>query len=221
MPSMNTRNLLHPLAALLFTIAVAAAGPVNTRPPSQLDETGRFIFFSVLEGLYEDGVSTEDAAQILLRKEKQNYFHFIYSCPICNPTIWALETYRSRPRSFYGLKHEGGTFGPGLSAAQRKQLHSDIPNERLAVINELVRTWMERRMNNLQLSQHARAQLLDALEKKRQEGMEALERFRKLEHGAAFGVAEAAPAYADLKECAVCNAAVGKSMALPAARKAK
>jgi hypothetical protein len=220
---MNTRTLLRPLTVLLLAAALAApaAAPGNTRPSSQLDETGRFIFYSVLEGLYEDGVSTEDAAQILLRKEKQTYFHFIYSCPICNPTIWALETYRARPQNFYGLKHEGGTFGAGLSAAQRRQLHSDDPDERLAVINELVRTWMERRMNNLQLSKRDREKLTDALEKKRQEGMEALERFRKQEHGAAFGVAQAAPAYAGLKECAICNAAVGKSMQFPAGRKEK
>ena len=57
--------------------------------------------------------------------------------------------------------------------------------------------------------------MLEALEKKRKQGMDVLESFRKREHGPNFGVAEAAPAYVDLQECAVCNGAVGKPMKLP------
>jgi hypothetical protein len=145
----------------------------------------------------------------------QTYFHFIYACPVCNATIWALEAYQSRPKSLYGVKLVGSTFGPGLSQSQHEQLFSTDPVQRLTVINALVSTWMERRMKMQRLTPEERTTLLAALEEKRKEGMKALERFRKKEHGPNFGVAEAAPAYVSLQECAVCNAAVGKPMKLP------
>src|SRR5262249_30538104 len=75
---------------------VAAGAP----SASEIDSTTRFIFYSTLEGLYEDGVSNQDVDQILLRKDHQSYSHFIYACPICTTTIWALQAYRSRPEQF-------------------------------------------------------------------------------------------------------------------------
>ena len=96
-----------------------------------------------------------------------------------------------------------------------EQLYSDDPRKRLTAINTLMQTWMERRMKSMNLSANDRAILVEALQKKRKQGMDALESFRRKEHGPNFGVAEAAPAYVDLTECAVCNGAVGKPMKLP------
>ena len=80
-------------AVLLSTIvAPLAAVPLRAAEEARRnghDETTRFIFYSVLEGLYEDGLSKEDVAQILMKREKETYFHFIYACPVCNPTIWS------------------------------------------------------------------------------------------------------------------------------------
>lgn len=211
--------LLILLAALGFsTAAPAEDSPTANTRHADFDSTTRFVFHAVLEGLYEDGLSDADVKQILMRKEKQTYFHFIYSCPLCGATIWALEAYRDRPKGFYGLKSDASTFGPGLTEAQHAQLFSDDPKVRLTVINALVHTWLERRMKAMRLTDSERAQLLEALEKKRQAGMDALVRFRKKQHGENFGVAEAAPAYVGLDECAVCNAAVGKPMKLPDAK---
>lgn len=203
-------------ASLTSAPAQQAARRTDARP--RVDETSRFIFTSVLEGLYEDGLSNKDVDQILLRKERQTYFHFICSCPVCDATIWALEAYRGRPQGFYGMKLPGSTFGPGLSEALQAQLHSDDPQQRLTAINTLVQKWMDRRMTQLRLTEKERTALLEALEKKRKQGMAALESFRKLQHGPAMDVAHAAPAYVDLTECAVCNAAVGKPMKLPEAK---
>ena len=163
--------------------------------------------------------TSQDVDQILLRREGQTYFHFITACPVCTATIWALEAYRGRPQDFYGMKMPGSTFGPGLPEALRAQLHSDDPQQRLTAINTLVQKWMDRRMTQLRLTEKERTTLLEALEKKRQQGMAALESFRKLQHGPTMDVAHAAPAYVDLTECAVCNAAVGKPMKLPEAKR--
>lgn len=211
--SHHMKAILRYLTIIALSIAVSAHAKPGVKP--DIDDTSRFIFYSVLEGLYEDGLSNKDVDRILLKNEKQRYFHFIYACPVCGATIWALEAYRGRPERLYGLKREGSTFGDGLSDELHEQLYSDDTQKRLGAINTLMKTWMERRMKVMNLSAKDRAALLEALEKKRKEGMEALESFRKLEHGPSFGVAEAAPAYVDLQECAVCNGAVGKPMKLP------
>ncbi len=219
---MNARYFLILIFSFLFvfssngqTTSKVKGGPLD----SEVDKTSQFIFYSVLEGLYEDGLSNKDVDQILIKKENQGYFHFIYACPVCGATIWALEAYRSRPERFYGLKRDGSTFGNGLSSSLRDQLYSENATQRLIVINKLVKDWIARRMDKLNLSQKDRIELERALEKKREAGMEALKSFRRLEHGPNFGVAEAAPAYKDLDECAVCNGAVGKVMKLPDSKK--
>jgi hypothetical protein len=210
----------------LFAIALGLVTSVSTFAPAPLiaaeaarenkiDETSQFIFHSVLEGLYEDGLTNDDVAQILMRREKESYFHFIYACPVCNATIWALQAYESRPAAFYGLKLGGSTFGGGLSKELHDQLYSKEPAQRLTAINTLVKSWIERRMKRLRLSADEQKALVKQLELKREEGMKMLESFRKKEHGENFGVSQAAPAYVDLTECAVCNAAAGRPMKLP------
>jgi hypothetical protein len=208
-----TAILIAVLSATLRPQSVAEGAP----PPSEIDSTTRFIFYSALEGLYEDGVSNQDVDQILLRKEHQSYSHFIYACPICTATIWALQAYRSRPEQFYSLKSPSpnSTFGPGLPNSLRAELFSDDPHRRLKGINTLVKDWIGRRMDRKNLSEKDREGLLKALEGKRKQGMEALESLRRQEHGPSFGLAEGAPAYFGLTECAVCNGAVGKLMKLP------
>ena len=211
--------LISVLAAWMLVAGAAASFGQSYQPSNvrqhDFDETTRFIFYSVLEGLYEDGLSNADVDQILLKKEGQSYFHFIYACPICTSTIWALQTYRARPTRFYGMKSSASTFGPGLTDKLHEQLYSEDAHQRLTAINALMQGWMTRRMDRLHLSDGERAALLDQLEKKRREGMDALESFRHYGHGPDFGVAKAAPAYVDLEECAVCNGAVGKVMKLP------
>jgi hypothetical protein len=177
-----------------------------------IDDTQHFIFFSVLEGLYEDGVSKKDVAQILMKKDGDYYYHFIYACPVCEATIWALEAYQSRPNRFYRRKLPlDATLGPGLSEPNHSQLYDDDPRVRLAAINSLVKTWIDRRMAVMNFSPDNRMKMLEALEKKRKEGMQTLKNWK---NGEMFY----APAYGDIDECAVCNAVVGKPMKMPEAK---
>jgi hypothetical protein len=198
--------------ALCLLLVSSLTGLAQTEEKRGFDDTTRFIFYSVLEGCYEDGLTNQEVDQILLKKEKQSYYHFVYACPICSATIWALEAYRGRPNAFYSLKEgHGATFGPGLSPAQHAQLFSNNTRTRLALINSLVKDWMARRMLALRLTDPEREALLADLGKKRDQGMRYLESFRK--DGDSFY----APAYfeSDVDECAVCNGAVGKPMKLP------
>jgi hypothetical protein len=208
---------------LFFPVLSSHAQEVSKDELEGRAATSRFIFYSVLEGLYEDGVSNQDVDQILMKKDKQCYYHFIYACPICTATIWALQAYRSRPDAFYSLKRgEGATFGPGLSEALHQKLYNADPHQRLSAINTMMQDWMSRRMDRMNLSQQARADLMKGLEKARQQGMRDLESFRtSSEQASPNGVEHYAPAYTDLTECAVCNGAVGKPMKLPADEKNK
>src|SRR5882762_4709658 len=171
------------LVSLFFPIVSSQAQAVAKDHASagmRIDATSRFIFYSVLEGLYEDGLSDQDVDQILMKKEKQSYYHFIYACPICTATIWALEAYRARPAAFYSMKGgEGATFGPGLPDALHQQLYSADSHQRLIAINTMMKDWMTRRMDRMHLSAKDRAALVQDLEKKRKQGMDVLENFRK------------------------------------------
>jgi len=198
------------LAALLVLVCPLPSLADRLERQSDFDAGARFIFYSVLEGCYEDGLTNRDVDQILLRNPNQSYTHFIYSCPVCMPTIWGLQAYRSRPDAFFSLKSQASTFGPGLPADLEKQLFSANPHQQLIAVNTLMKNWIAQRMDRMNLSARQRADLLADLEKKRKQGMEALKSFRHNEHGA-NNMAD----YADLDECAVCNGAVGKVMKLP------
>lgn len=182
---------------------MGAVAPVG-RAAGGFDETHRFVFYAVLEGCYEDGLSNSDVDQILLKSEKQTYLHFIYACPLCMPAIQAFEAYRSRPARFFGDKRGTSTFGEGLEPALMLKLHNTKVEDRLEAINALVQRWIQRRTTQLRLTQPERTTLHKELEAKRQKGMEMLQAFKKNDTVAMF-----APSFADKAECAVCNGAVG------------
>lgn len=184
---------------------------------NEFDPATQFIFYSVLEGCYEDGVSNGDIDQILLKGPNHwTRVHFIYACPVCMATVWALEAYRSRPEVFFSLKEgHSATFGSGLTSIQHQQLFSGDPRQRLAVINALVKEWIARRMDAQHLSATDRTALLAKLDEKRQQGMDVLKSFRHDKPGPDNSMTIYAPAYLDLDECAVCNGAVGKPMKMP------
>ena len=185
--------------ATLITLTLALS---SLRAAGDFDDAHRFIFYAVLEGCYEDGLSTEDVSQILLPGNKGQFAHFIYACPICTPTIHALETYRSRPPHFYGLKTPATTFGPGLETELRKQLYSEKPETRLTAINTLMQGWVSKRMSLLNLSDQGRAQLQSKLQEMRKKGNSYLKGAEASDPGA-FKMS----AFANVRQCAVCNGA--------------
>ncbi len=196
------------LVLVLFTDRAPAA-------PSGFDETQRFIFHSILEGLYEDGVSTEDVELILMRREHEEYFHFIYACPVCMASVWAFEAYLNRPAKLHSVKSGASTFGFGLEKELHDGLHSDDVKQRLTATNTLIGRWIDRRMDMLRLTREERAELAENLEAKRERGTGMLNTFRaQTRKKEGPGVAYYAPAYVDQDEweCAACSAAVGKPM---------
>ena len=187
---------------LLLAGALSLALNTTAASAKDFDDNYRFIFYAVLEGCYEDGIATTNVDQILLMNTNVGFVHFVYACPVCTPTIHALEAYRSRPKHFAGLKTRATTFGSGLNEEQIKKLYSDRPTDQLEVINGLMQTWITRRMTELRLTEEEEKQLKQNLEKLRQEGMKMLKNFQNSdpEH---FKMS----AFAEARQCAACNGA--------------
>jgi hypothetical protein len=189
--------------ALLITLLTFAASSTSVRAAGgDFDESYRFIFYAVLEGCYEDGISTEDVSQILLRATNSWYSHFIYACPICTPTVHALEAYQSRPKHFSALKTSVNTFGPGVSPEVKKQLYSSKPEDRLTAINTLMKGWVSRRIALLRLTDAERKELEKKLGEMREKGNGYLKGFAK-QDPEKFKMSP----FGKVQQCAVCNGA--------------
>ncbi len=208
---MKIQNYDSSYIVLVTTLALGMATLAQNstpHPPERQEQTAteahRFVFYSILEGCFEDGLSTEDVAQILSKDDQGRYAHFIYACPLCTPVIHALEVYQTRPAHFYSDKSGASTFGSGLTPDFKQRLYNGQPAERLAVINILVDRWVSRRKSLLRLSEPEQAHLQKTLEAMRQAGMESLKRWAAMEP-AKFKMS----AFASVQECAVCNGACG------------
>lgn len=206
---MKTNLCLSLLAVCFLTAGVSFAADASPKPEPPLDATYRLIYYSVLEGAFEDGLGNADVDRILLPgPDGKGFQHFIYACPLCMPTINALQTYRQRAPIFgykiHGNQAAENTYGPGLSAGQKVQLRDPNQSVRLGVINQLVRLWIERRLASQRLTPEERKSVQAQLEDGRKRGMEMLTRFKADNSHGVF-----APGFEKQDECAVCNGAVG------------
>ena len=183
---------MKPLSLRVFILSFVICLP-KLGEPSQDDskaislpnrDFSQFIFFSVLEGLYEDGVSSETLNLIIPNKSFSE--HFIYGCSMCLPTYNAMILYRSRA-PFYSLKVDGrfdppkqwDTFGNGLGEDVVTQLKSSNKEIRLKAIEALIKKWMDRRIERMRLSPKEYADLVDRLEEARAAADKLVERWKK------------------------------------------
>src|SRR5262249_38066228 len=103
------RILLIAVLALTLAAVTTADQPSRTRTDSKpavvknwkADPACRLVFFAVLQGLYEDGVSDEVVNSIVPpdKKGREKMRHsFVLQCPLCQPAYEAFCVYQSRPR---------------------------------------------------------------------------------------------------------------------------
>jgi hypothetical protein len=164
------------------------------------DKYDREVFFAVLEGLYADGVQNAVVDRVLEVDPQTKYpAHFVYACPICMPAYNAFATYRARPE-FAGDKQHRNAFGSGLSSEQVQALTEGDLARRQRAILQLVQGWIERHLGSRRLNDDERARWRQAMEERRKKGMAMLEMYRAQGLGGS---------YAELKECAFCDAANG------------
>ena len=97
-------SLVTGLLLVPFTVS-ADSNPEFTRGH-------KFVYFAVLEGLYEEGLSDAMVASILGEGMTD---HFVYGCPVCIPAYQAILLYKDRP-GFVNRKRPARDFGSGLPA---------------------------------------------------------------------------------------------------------
>ncbi len=161
MKSFSRSRLVAGLLFLVFLVVTSRAGDLEERQThdQQIEAAYETVFFSVLDGCFQDGLSNADVDQILRRTApNQSYEHFIYACPICMATARALEAYRAGP-DFTERKVGGKVcFGQGLTPEMHARLYSQDPKDRLSIIHDLEQNWVSRRLASLRLDVEERAQ---------------------------------------------------------------
>lgn len=179
--------------ALAALAGFAPAAPQQGRIAVRTREFNRFIFFAVLEGLYEDGVPKEVVDRIL--QKEQRYLHFVYACPICTPVVEAFRAFSMRGQYHYSWKDEDGAYlGHALPEDLLKTLKDPSTDVFREGMQKLIQRFLRRRMDLLRFTPEDRKAFSEAMEMGRKDGMSNL------------------PAgNPDLKKCPSCEAGVGST----------
>jgi len=147
----------------------------------QDDPVCQMVFFAVLEGLYTDGVPNEVVELIVSPKPKEGENpvakSFIIQCPLCHPVFEAFTLYQQR-QPFADDKLSRDTFGKGIDPEIVKLLKSDQLKIRLSGLRQLVRTWVERRMTMMRLTESERTDWIAKLEARSNEGVQQFRNLR-------------------------------------------
>lgn len=165
----------------------------------------RFVFYAVLEGVYEDGISDEAINLIVPNpKSMADLVHpqrtnFIQSCPLCTPAFDAFCAYKARP-VFHGQEaSKTDSFGEGLPAATLANLRG-TPSQRRNAIRDLIEKYIARRLEILYLDVEDREDVTLRLRELRNNGHLALKRVKNGAEGEALK-----KVYADWEFCPNCT----------------
>lgn len=181
---MLPRNFAAIFTVLMFmalTLFPTSVQPVNAAAQAEeafhAGAVYKFVFLSVLEGLYTDNVPNEIVDRIIPPSEAgalpNIHEHFVYGCPLCSPTFYAFLTYRQRPpvpflknlEPVYDLEQTSldNDFMERLASSDRKV--------RMAALQELINSWIARGMEASTLSASEKAALAEGIRKGRERGM--------------------------------------------------
>ncbi|MEM7146912.1 MAG: hypothetical protein AAF591_17410 [Verrucomicrobiota bacterium] len=185
------------------------AQEIQSNPPEDLfSETHRFVFFAVLEGCFESGVTQEEIDLIIpVRPDREDRrsitANLVYSCPLCSPAFDAFRLYSDRRIFISGISEEAAynTFGTGLTDAQKAALKAGGQEGR-EVIQDLINGWIENRIEEQGLDAGAEKVLREELAAMREEGEAALEKIKSGEMGP-----ELQELYLEREGCPVCAGA--------------
>ena len=181
----------------------------NPIPEHRYSEAHQFVFFAVLEGCYRDGLTNAEIDLIIPPSEDNPAFrdmsvNMVITCPLCSPAFDAFNLYAERSRFVRQPKIAGGynTFGPGVTPAIRAELAKPGKPCRDA-LQEMIQKWVDVRIKQQRLNKKAIKELRAELKKMREEGEEALKRFKAGGNGD-----ELLARYKDWgDECPVCSGA--------------
>ncbi|MEM9237663.1 MAG: hypothetical protein AAGB14_12870 [Verrucomicrobiota bacterium] len=202
-------KLLAFFTAFVACLLALHAQELRPNPPKDLfGETHRFVFHAVLEGCFESGVTQEEIDLIIpVRPDKEDRRsitqNLVYSCPLCSPAFDAFRLYSDRRIFISGISEDAAynTFGQGLTKAQKASLQAGGRDCR-EVIQALISTWIERRIDLLDMNAEAERALRAELAEMRKEGEATLEKIKAGELGD-----ELKTIYLEREGCPVCAGA--------------
>lgn len=187
---MKTTSLLPVLLALFATtlpitsLAQAAPTEKNAAPDIDLaltwhqNATAQFVFFSVLEGCYRDGLPVE-AAKLIANPDadKPVKRFFVFRCELCHASYEAFRAYAATP-GFTHIKDAADFGGKKLDAKTLKQLESDNVIDRVFAMGNLVRPWIQERADRQKLDAAEREKLKQSFKKFAGEGDKLMRKYR-------------------------------------------
>lgn len=144
------------------------AAPAAPPPPSdewRNDPACQMVFFAVLEGLYVDGVPDEAVDLIVPPKtdlDTNLKRCFVFRCPLCHAAYEAFVLYQRR-QAFNGTGEKKSTFGKNFDRKIIEELKSDQPHIRVFAMGRLIRPWIDRKLNTMNLDETQKAALLKKL----------------------------------------------------------
>lgn len=160
----------------------------NPEPGHEYSEAHKFVFFSVLEGCYRDGLTNKQIDLIIPPIERSDFrdhsVNMVVTCPLCGPAFDAFNMYaehkrfNSQPKKITSYT----TFGPGLSKEVKIELAKPGKPCRTA-LQGLIKKWIEERINKHRLTKEETKALREELDRMRKEGEDALKRFKEGKHG--------------------------------------
>lgn len=178
---------------ILFLVQVVsnlAGQELRLDPPKEkFSEAHRFVFFAVLEGCFESGLTQEEVDLIIpVRPNKEDRrsitANLVYTCPLCSPAFDAFRLYSDRRIFISGITKEAAfnTFGTGIGPEQKAALEAGGRECRDA-IQQLISGWIERRIKLHKLAPKAERELRAKLAEMRKEGEAAPEKIKTGELG--------------------------------------
>jgi hypothetical protein len=193
---------MKPIPILIACLSILGTSHAFTADPvtfihREYSEEHRFIFYAVLEGAYEEGLSEETVSILLGEKGTE---HFVISCPICDPAYNALRAYQDAPK-FTSKKVSQKGFGTGLSDEELALVSGSVEDRR-KLIRTLVSRWIEARFTLLNLPEDREKEMRESLQEMSEKGTAILENFKKGGNGD-----QLAKAYADWEFCPSCSGA--------------
>jgi hypothetical protein len=176
-------GLIVALTLLPFSPAEPTKADSPAKPASKpiddwkQDPVCKMVFFAVLEGLYEDGVSSS-AVDSVVGKSKDAPAEikatFVIQCPLCHPVYEAFRLYQQRPQ----FRDKGDAFGKGIDPKLETNLRSTTLRTRQGALQVLVHRWVERRLAQMGLSDEQKMDWARRLEERSKQGDDLLRKLR-------------------------------------------
>lgn len=147
----------------------------SLKPPTQewrSDPACQLVFFAVIEGLYTDGVPDEVVDLIVPPKDEENDSVercFVFRCPMCHAAYEAFVLYQRR-QAFNGSNEAKSTFGKDFDITILDNLRSDSAERRVKAMGNLIRPWIDRKINSIEMTDAKRDALVAKMLQYAEEG---------------------------------------------------